>query len=461
MAQKRRKNRSELIDEIIDKQAFEGIDYENELSSRELIEKSAMERHRYNINKYCILIKYNGVTLKDIPIKYRNEKEIVLAATEKFNEAPKPLLFDYSDLIFDASEEILKDKDIINEILKHDHTIEKYIHRFQNIKNNKEFILSAIKRNKKFIFQIGNKLKDDKEFIIEAINLLPFLQYGYSNDLLFIDEVSPIVNLLSPRLKTDIDIISVIIDKTYEHYRLDSICMLINMASSIDDKNKIFIWALEKGYYNVIDYIGVEEILNNREVVIAAVNIFGTVLEYTNDELKNDREVVLTAVNNCGMALQFASDELKTNREIVLASVRNNFHAIEYASLILREDNEIIQETISNFIKNIDWVSTCNCGQGNDNFLNIFNNNFFVCLNYVNRNGYNLRFVNEELKNNKEIVLEAVKNYGDALAYASDELKNNREIVLATVNNDGKALAYASNELKNDRDIVLAAMDNN
>ena len=38
----------------------------------------------------------------------------------------------------------------------------------------------------------------------------------------------------------------------------------------------------------------------------------------------NDREVVLTAVNNNGYALQYASESLRNDREIVLAAVNNN-----------------------------------------------------------------------------------------------------------------------------------------
>jgi hypothetical protein len=44
---------------------------------------------------------------------------------------------------------------------------------------------------------------------------------------------------------------------------------------------------------------------------------------------------------------------------------------------------------------------------------------------------------------------------GFLIRYVSNELKNDREFVLAAVNRDGSALQYASDELKNDREIVL------
>ena len=38
--------------------------------------------------------------------------------------------------------------------------------------------------------------------------------------------------------------------------------------------------------------------------------------EYASDELKNDREIVMVAVQQDGGALEYASDELKNDKEI-------------------------------------------------------------------------------------------------------------------------------------------------
>jgi hypothetical protein len=47
----------------------------------------------------------------------------------------------------------------------------------------------------------------------------------------------------------------------------------------------------------------------------------------------------------------------------------------------------------------------------------------------VERNGLNLQFASEELKNDKEIVLKAIKSNKEAIQYASEELKNDPEII--------------------------------
>ena len=50
----------------------------------------------------------------------------------------------------------------------------------------------------------------------------------------------------------------------------------------------------------------------------------------------------------------------------------------------------------------------------------------------VGENGGVLKFVSDELKNDREIVLKAVKKSFYALAFASEELKNDKEIVMET-----------------------------
>ena len=82
-------------------------------------------------------------------------------------------------------------------------------------------------------------------------------------------------------------------------------------------------------------------------------------------------------------------------------------------------------------------------------------------LKKVANNGYDLKDVEEEFKNDKEVVMAALNNSGYALQYASDELKDDKEVVMAAVNNDGEALQYAADELKDDKEVVMAAVQTN
>ena len=59
---------------------------------------------------------------------------------------------------------------------------------------------------------------------------------------------------------------------------------------------------------------------------------------------------------------------------------------------------------------------------------------------------------------NKEKVLNKVQEYGMQLEYASDELKNDRDVVEKAITSCGAAIKFASNELKNDKDLAIKAV---
>jgi hypothetical protein len=86
-----------------------------------------------------------------------------------------------------------------------------------------------------------------------------------------------------------------------------------------------------------------EGLEGDREVVLAAVQLDGSALEYASAELQADREVVLAAVQQIGSALRSASAELQANREVVLAAVQQNGDALRYASAELRADLQVIR----------------------------------------------------------------------------------------------------------------------
>lgn len=166
-----------------------------------------------------------------------------------------------------------------------------------------------------------------------------------------------------------------------------------------------------------------DELKNNKEVVIVAVNLEGFAIDYASPTLKNDKEVVLTAINQNGNALGSASENFKNDKEIVLAAMKENYYAFNYASEILKNDIEFI-------------------------------------LNVINISGAILAFLSDEFKNNKQVVLAAVNQEGEALEYASENLKDDKEVVLAAVNKWGGALEFASHTLKNDDEVAFAALKN-
>jgi hypothetical protein len=90
-----------------------------------------------------------------------------------------------------------------------------------------------------------------------------------------------------------------------------------------------------------------------------------------------------------------------------------------------------------------------------------YGDNKLVVMAAVRRDGLQLQFASERLRDDYNIVLTAVKQNGLALEFASGRLQNNRDIVLAAVKQNGLALEFASVGLRKNRDIVLEAVKQN
>jgi hypothetical protein len=96
-----------------------------------------------------------------------------------------------------------------------------------------------------------------------------------------------------------------------------------------------------------------EELKNDREVVLAAVNQQGCALRYASNEFRNDREIVIAAVNRDGCALWHVSDELKNDREVVIAAVKKDGCAFECASEERKRDHHVLVYALAYGRKNI------------------------------------------------------------------------------------------------------------
>ena len=504
MPKNRVKSKTKLIEEITSKQAYEELEYEKELTKKE-----DSEIRKKEIQRYCAFMECNGVTLDDIPEKYRYYSAIVLAATKKFydnptiiyewwrnniiphhnecndnvhkhylygdyvicnevfdyNERSEKLYFcdyegiiqynildlnpymiinhnDYSCLIDELPERVLKYKKVVNEVLKHKHTIRKYMSRFKSngILNDKNFMMKAIKKDYTNLLYIGNELKDDKDFILEAINSIhyfdDFCPEILGHEILDSESVinvfkQRIFNILSPRLATDTDVIIAIIKMKPE--------IIYDFFSNVSSNLNIQIDLLK------------ELVKNDRNIILPAVKRNGLALQYASETLKSDREIVLTAVEQNGNALQYADNELRADREIVLAAVRQNGNALQYSANVIRH-NLFVTLTAINNIGRYSCLADINEEFASDRLF---------MFETIRNNGLALRFADFELQSDREIVLVAVRQNGEALRYACDDLRNDREIVLAAIKQNGEALQYACDDFRNDREIVLAAIKQN
>lgn len=119
------------------------------------------------------------------------------------------------------------------------------------------------------------------------------------------------------------------------------------------------------------------------------INIFradkNRILEFASDELRDDKEVVLEAVEKDGCSLRLASERLKDDKEFLMSLVKKNGFSLYYASDRLKDDKEVVLEAI--------------------------------------KSGFSLYYASDRMKDDEEVVIEAVKKDCHSLRYASERLQ--------------------------------------
>lgn len=75
-------------------------------------------------------------------------------------------------------------------------------------------------------------------------------------------------------------------------------------------------------------------------------------------------------------------------------------------------------------------------------------------LECVGHNGWVVRFLKDELKNDFEIGLKAVKNNGKTIKELSPNLRKNKQIVLEALKNFDNAYIYACESIKKEPEIA-------
>ena len=88
--------------------------------------------------------------------------------------------------------------------------------------------------------------------------------------------------------------------------------------------------------------------LNDRDTVLRAVKIHGLALENASERLKNDPEIVLAAIKQShGRAVQLASAELLSNKSFIMAAVREEGSTLRYVTEELQNDRDCVLAAVS------------------------------------------------------------------------------------------------------------------
>ena len=376
-------------------------------------------------------VKQNGYALQDADKSLKKDKEIVMAALNKHYWS-----------LEDLDKSLRNDKEVVMAALKFDDCDIRYAD--DNLKADREVVLAALKKsnpNSSFsaLEFADESLKADREIVLEAVRLHPQSLEWAAETLkadreIVIEAVknfSVALRYANDKLKADREIILVAASNTKqgnvfyeadESFRSDPEIVLAAIKSMIAPSN---LWGSD-----LIDEV---KISANRELMIEAVKIDGSLLQYADDSLKKDKEVVLAAVSSLSsnhedsfeIYLEYADDSLKKDREVVLMAVKHNCSSLEYASKNLQADREIVLAAVK----------------------------FEAKSGPVYQRGFMLEYASDDLKADREIVLQAMKNADSAYKYASEELQNDpelKEIAQPYLNRLKGSKAVADKKMKKD-----------
>jgi len=198
----------------------------------------------------------------------------------------------------------------------------------------------------------------------------------------------------------------------------------------------------------------------------------GNVLQYGSDDFKSDKEIVTIATTSNSQALQYATDELKADKEFIAFIVKTNPYAFEFASEELKNDKEFVLELAKyskqvfayasdEVIANIDFLeffSPSSLSVLLEYRYNAIKTNRKLLLEILKVNGYFLKLLSDEDKNDIEIVQIALKDNKFAYQYISKDLKKNKKLLLLALEDGGEILEYAIDSFKADREVAELAV---
>jgi hypothetical protein len=78
--------------------------------------------------------------------------------------------------------------------------------------------------------------------------------------------------------------------------------------------------------------------------------------EYLDEDLLNDKDIAKATINNTDLVrIQPFSEDIKNNKEIMLLAIKKNGGAIKFLSENLKNDKEIIWEFLIQDITHLEW----------------------------------------------------------------------------------------------------------
>jgi len=321
-----------------------------------------------SIKKNCMMLRYASLEL-------RNDYDLVMSTTHKYNYYPLQyvgeqlkknphihelltnFLSEKPDFYYKYLPlELKEDKNITLKAVSQQGYLFEYIP--QKLRNDSDIALKAIKYFPQMIQYASERLKNDYQFVLDGVKInaeiLCYLSDEFKNNRNIILEAVKqnglIIKIISEQLKQDLEIIVEAMKQECTILILDDIIdNLQNNYEKIQEKEKElllkeikkvileFVKKDRNSYIHIktklsTKYSILSNLIDDYDIVLQAVQENGFALEYVLEEYKDNYNIVLNAIRTHGIALSYSSNNMKNNLEIVKIAIQENNNSLHYAS---------------------------------------------------------------------------------------------------------------------------------
>ena len=175
-------------------------------------------------------------------------------------------------------------------------------------------------------------------------------------------------------------------------------------------------------------------------------------LMFASPEMRDDKQVVLLAVSRCGESLAYASERLRDDKDVVLAALKKDSSVSGHASARLLQDVDVFVASGSHY------------GTIGPEFAHFSNDKEAVMKFLASNSGSSvLKFVDDNLRADKEVVVAACSKNGYDYASVPDEMKEDRDVLLSAAHTKHGSLSWKEvpAKWKSDPEVALASVYRN
>ncbi len=399
---------------------------------------------------------------KEVLPYYSCNAPVLLSLMSNYGEIKEQLL---PSKKLDICDSLKQNKEFMRELFAEAGS-ENFRYASDELKSDREFVLSQVKNNVSYLNEVNPQLLSDREIITRAIestgSALRYAGEELKKDKILVQraiESYPLAfQFASPDLRNDKELLKLAIDRDVSAIQYagpsllnDPEIMTFELLSEALNDNRadefilkilpfyscnesaLLLFGSNKPQYLLfcMSCAICESLLNDENFLIKFFEKLPENDQTRDDLLKQlDSKILsnpkLFDVNHLDKYpdnFKYADKSLQHNRDFVLKHVKTNPRIIYLAPRIFQEDKEILSAALV-------------------------------------QDGLALQLGTKTLKSDIEIVRLAVDNNSFALKYASEDIKNNFELVKQAVNQDGNTLEHVSNNLRKNKEIISTAFSN-